>query len=142
MKMKRFKPWPWFVQELLAPRISRSFQYNTTLLHRQQTTLLTYIHACIIWYKLLVFGQKIIYHGVSSLFDINMRITVPHKRPATTHKKVNLKNIENETNFGSMTKTRDKLFFFLLKPHSSFISSLFLWPVLSSPIVGLGTSRK
>ena len=141
--MKRFKPWPWFVQELWAPRISRSFQYNKTLLHRQQTTLLTYIHACIIWYKLLVFGQKIIYHGVSSLFDINMRITVPHKRPATTHKKVNLKNIENETNFGSMTKTRDKLFFFfLLKPHSSFISSLFLWPVLSSPIVGLGTSRK
>ena len=112
MKMKRFKPWPWFVQELWAPRISRSFQYNKTLLHRQQTTLLTYIHACIIWYKLLVFGQKIIYHGVSSLFDINMRITVPHKRPATTHKKVNLKNIENETNFGSMTKTRDKLFFF------------------------------
>ena len=42
-----------------------------------------------------------------------MRITVPHKRPATTHKKVNLMNIENETNFGSMTKTRDKLIFFI-----------------------------
>ena len=57
---------------------------------------MTYIHVCIIWYKLLVFGQKIIYDGVSSLFDINMRFKVPHKRPETTKQKVNQKDIENE----------------------------------------------
>ena len=66
----------------------------------------------------------------------------PSQTACNDTKKVNLKNIENEIYFGSMTKTRDKPSFFIVTPHSSFISSLFLWPVLGSQIVGLGTSRK
>ena len=80
-------------------------------------------------------GKRLSITGMSSLFDINMRFTVPETAWNDT-KKVNLKDIENEINFRSMDKTRDKLSFFIVKPYSSFISSLFLWPVPGSQIVG------
>ena len=51
--------------------------------------IIDYIHVCIIWYKLLVFDQRIIYHGVSSLSDLNVRFTVPHKDKGRRENKTN-----------------------------------------------------
>ena len=113
VKMKRFKLWPWFVPELLAPRISKSFNITRLCFTVRAMLNIIDLHSCL--YHLVQtarFRAKDYLSRGVVLVWYKYEIHSPWQTACNDTKKVNLKNIENEINFRSMTKTRDKLSFF------------------------------